>query len=862
MYVQPADRHRSPDLLSNAEYRSIGIITLGRAQPRATVWPEASDGNQSSLPMPHPHMLIKPAAENRPRKKCRQESQPAAIADSPAFLPVSQSRFVFPQQEVGFCPTVTLGPEAYEPRIRGGLSTWSEPGSEQGSAPQLPLCSASSGQGQLTRPPNASQSAAEQRQSGSDWGPVPTANPPWALLPSPIDHMTADRFTSAHFWTSPILPLAGAQGTSPQWLFTDGSVYSPFVEGVSPSNWPRSVGLEPVPSFDVELGHGDACLPGTEALTATIALRGQTECHQSTHQAHGSATAALTTDNNQHKSDETNSIVSHSQGTPGLLQSSIFSRRIPSLGKGSSREPSRQDARFGKAPVHIDHLDQPDYSQLKVPFELCDPSPIGTKESEEAGPRSDSEKGLRKKRARFNDVLRIETYKTRSIGACLRCHNQKVRCIPNKQDDQNPLAPCETCLKVRRDSKKTIHNLPCLRFKVTSITTYRAGGLCLTERFSHTKIADIVDCADHAIYDVEVAQGLCRNPVRLRVRRFRPRTTDVLNRKYVDNGLPKEQLIEPFCLADTEMAAKDFENYVDRNAIEGLTEAVKHSDDIVQQVFGMIARYCTPLNEPDTAENAAAGPGKGKTKSADQRDFLLKVVQLWFAIRHGSDSAWLCGKELLGMNPSSDPSSPLSGRVSVPRMIVAQFDSIRHERIYKKLAPKVLRTLEGFLGSSNKDAWFTVFLATFLILHQAACTSRDRLRYAEQNGEGKPRDTRYGAIDHPLTHFVEEVHHGAVTLLAYWQYFKRCDLMSIDWDDIDNPALMFLEPYQVRFMKQIVDRMKEKLDSIPRTPSEGCWEHELFWVSKMFVSEPAQKPGWTPPETFTKAKPSVGRVPM
>lgn len=70
---------------------------------------------------------------------------------------------------------------------------------------------------------------------------------------------------------------------------------------------------------------------------------------------------------------------------------------------------------------------------------------------------------------------------------------------------------------------------------------------------------------------------------------------------------------------------------------------------------------------------------------------------------------------------------------------MAQFDSIRHERIYKKLAPEVLRTLEAFLRSSNKDAWFTVFLATFLILHQAAYTSQDRLRYAEQNGEGIPR---------------------------------------------------------------------------------------------------------------------------
>lgn len=106
---------------------------------------------------------------------------------------------------------------------------------------------------------------------------------------------------------------------------------------------------------------------------------------------------------------------------------------------------------------------------------------------------------------------------------------------------------------------------------------------------------------------------------------------------------------------------------------------------------------------------------------------------------HGTCSAWLCGDELLGMSPYSGPNAPLPDRVSVPRMIVAQFDSIRNERIYKKLSPWVLRTLETFLTSCNKEAWFTVFLATFLLLHQTARTCADRYRYAKQNaGKAEP----------------------------------------------------------------------------------------------------------------------------
>lgn len=65
-------------------------------------------------------------------------------------------------------------------------------------------------------------------------------------------------------------------------------------------------------------------------------------------------------------------------------------------------------------------------------------------------------------------------------------------------------------------------------------------------------------------------------------------------------------------------------------------------------------------------------------------------------------------------------------------MIVAQFDSIRHERIYKEFCPKVLRTYESHLTSGNRDTWFTLYLVTFLFLTLVGSASRDRLRHAKQ----------------------------------------------------------------------------------------------------------------------------------
>lgn len=175
-----------------------------------------------------------------------------------------------------------------------------------------------------------------------------------------------------------------------------------------------------------------------------------------------------------------------------------------------------------------------------------------------------------------------------------------AKCVPNELDT-SPLAPCATCLGVRRDSKKIIHDVPCIRFKVTSMAVYRPGGLDYTKRFDHTKVVDVTDYSDNAIYDIEITQDLCSHPMRLRVRRFNPKDTDVTYRRYMDNGTAKRQDTGAFCLASVEETASGFSQYIDCNALEGLERAAKFSDGIVREVFKMIASHCRSLSvRPDT----------------------------------------------------------------------------------------------------------------------------------------------------------------------------------------------------------------------------------------------------------------------
>lgn len=490
----------------------------------------------------------------------------------------------------------------------------------------------------------------------------------------------------------------------------------------------------------------------------------------------------------------------------------------------------------------------------------------------------------KKKRGPLGEDKRKATCDTRSMGACIRCHNQRIRCHPNPLQPHNRDAPCQSCLAFSKDSKKTIHNIPCIRDKIIGIRIFRAGGLNLTKRFTHTQVVD-VDVGDQLgpKRRVQMVQGLCNEPkvvvrlckapIVLEVRRFNPAPTDINERRYVANGYPAVQPLQPFCLVNVESAATQFNNYIRDNALLGLEEAVEKSDDIVKRTFAMIAKKCRLLTKTTEDKNAKDKEAKRRN---DQRELLLNAVRLWFAIRHGIGSAWLdSSSDTLDMNPVFEEDYPLYGRVDVPRMIVAQFDSIRHERIYKHLAPKVLKLYEQLITSSDMRNWFTIYLVTFLFLHQVSCISFDRCRRVRDNSGGRQQETRYGPIgpspnspsDFVESAFVEEIQHGGVVLLAYWQYFKRADLMRLDWDNVADTKLSTLELEQAKLLRWTVEQLKSidpntgrtKLDSIPKTPAQGCWEHELYWVSRMFDSTSTRESQWSPPETFTRAKPSVGR---
>ncbi|KAH7159339.1 hypothetical protein DER46DRAFT_383018 [Fusarium sp. MPI-SDFR-AT-0072] len=71
------------------------------------------------------------------------------------------------------------------------------------------------------------------------------------------------------------------------------------------------------------------------------------------------------------------------------------------------------------------------------------------------------------KRSRYKSKSdRIESCLTRTIGSCIRCNTQHIRCSPNTT---NPGGPCLSCASL------TILTMPCLRYKIPDSNLYRTA---------------------------------------------------------------------------------------------------------------------------------------------------------------------------------------------------------------------------------------------------------------------------------------------------------------------------------------------------------------------------------------------------
>ncbi|KAL6900499.1 hypothetical protein GGI43DRAFT_422993 [Trichoderma evansii] len=436
----------------------------------------------------------------------------------------------------------------------------------------------------------------------------------------------------------------------------------------------------------------------------------------------------------------------------------------------------------------------------------------------------------------------------KKVKACVRCRMQKMKCEPDSTD---LLGDCVGCKTYSKTSKKTIHRMPCYRGKITDAVLFRSGGLQLTNRWRGTEMKDVADRVNPGnIRTISFTLGISKHPIIVNVTEFRPRDGDVLARFWTvpggEHGVRKRKDLTPFCLADIHKTAAYYKEYIEKHAVEVLKRERAGGEmaprTILETTYKAAIEYYEDLmNKPFLT-----------LTEEKERDFLKMLFYFWFALRHSTGSSWICGDDLLEMKPEMrDESYPLFGKVSVPRMILAQFDSINTHLLHK-YGKKVLSELEGFMSRGSTSMWYTVYLCLFILLREASWLSEDRYRHARNN---------YGSsIRYSIPEFVEQLQDGCNNLLHHWHYYNTDGWPGV----ISNPdrhrtSLAHLPSYQhALVMDAYEDPMVQRQLGVWKMYKEnnGCvdnptpkeiegrsyqgrqsrydWDHPYYWIAQMF----------------------------
>jgi hypothetical protein len=88
--------------------------------------------------------------------------------------------------------------------------------------------------------------------------------------------------------------------------------------------------------------------------------------------------------------------------------------------------------------------------------------------------------------------------------------------------------------------------------------------------------------------------------------------------------------------------------------------------------------------------------------------------------------------ETLGLERIVDPTYLQFNTRPIPALMVAQLELITFSVLLKPLSKAVLNELQTMIMANKKKHWLTIYLTTFLLLHNCAMMTRRDEEYARQ----------------------------------------------------------------------------------------------------------------------------------
>ncbi|KAK7442907.1 hypothetical protein Landi51_09455 [Colletotrichum acutatum] len=419
----------------------------------------------------------------------------------------------------------------------------------------------------------------------------------------------------------------------------------------------------------------------------------------------------------------------------------------------------------------------------------------------------------RRKRV-LTDEDRRAVADTRKIGACIRCRMQRL-----KVSWLCPLPSLASTIAAKKMgplilTMRFIHRQPCIRTKLADVVLYNVNYAGINTRPGlPVNIIDIENWFDEAEHDIQlVTRGLCSVPMNIRVRKFDKDSmpVDQINYFWMNeaNGEVEETKLEPYALASVSSSREQLEAYIEANAVKGWEEQAYRgdTDQLISKHYKVALEYYNDCDQHPI-----------------DRRLLLNLFKFCFA-------------------QPKDEFHPLIDRIPTPPTMTSQIRSLAHVRLVKH-HEHILEDLEKLCCKKIRTSFFTVYLVTFIILHELAATTEHHKRspFLCAAKEKEDRQESY-------RQYLEVAKKSANILLLHWQYYRRAPESRYATDDFlgDHVARWFwtgLEDSHEGFCRQTWRDMKKVTDD-GRCHMHMSPGNPFYWISQMFDSDWSPKSIW------------------
>ncbi|PSR76411.1 hypothetical protein BD289DRAFT_486867 [Coniella lustricola] len=426
------------------------------------------------------------------------------------------------------------------------------------------------------------------------------------------------------------------------------------------------------------------------------------------------------------------------------------------------------------------------------------------------------------KRKAFEENKRQQTSRTRDIGACVRCRMQRVRCVSVTDD---PDGPCRDCLRIAMStSKKKIHHIECLRYKLQEVGLFRTCGLRFTSRWLGAEIRDITGFGP--VMTIQIDQG-SRTRLEIKVRQFAPDAN-------VDNQDVFEQ---PYALASAHSTKVFYRSFIVNWKLNAYMNEMKRvprdrDEAFISKVYKLAWRHYQRLCHEDSAPSQNLYSSSLHVKDISEKNYMEGVFELWFALRQATGTS----NVLDSMAEREVPGLRAGGRT--PKMAVCQLNSINIACVLRPLAKILLRVMTTWISDRQQQCWLSIFYSIFILMHQIAETTADAYYHGRKNADGRPN---FGDC-------LGTIQESANIIQAYWHYFNcNVDVASLDEGARSKSPLQKLPYEEFGMLRDVWREGKEMaLDRSFDNPWGHVWCHPLYFAVATFRSS------WRPMRTFSE----------